>query len=70
MTLEMVNEWGDIRGVVVKDRQPIERVQPLVTGESAPFFSLIDTPDSWHTSLFTADGSGQSINLPDLLTQG
>jgi peroxiredoxin len=70
MTLEMVNEWGDIRGVVVKDRQPIERVQPLVTGESAPFFSLTDTSDSWQASLFTAKGTSQSINLPDLLAQG
>lgn len=70
MTLEMVNEWGDIRGVVVKDRQPVERVQPLITGESAPFFSLIDTPDSWQASLFTAGLSGKALNLPDLLAQG
>ncbi|GAB2603493.1 redoxin domain-containing protein [Spirosoma areae] len=70
MTLELVNEWGDIRGVVVKDRQPIERVRPLLTGELAPFFSLIGTTDSWQASLFMARQTGQSLNLPDLLAQG
>lgn len=70
MTLEMVNELGDIRGVVVKDRQPVERAQPLVTGELAPFFSLVDTTDSWQATLVSADYAGKSLNLPDLLAQG
>ncbi|GAB3989642.1 hypothetical protein GCM10028807_14990 [Spirosoma daeguense] len=70
MTLEMVNELGDIRGVVVKDRQPVERANPLVTGELAPFFTLINTLDSWQATLFTNDFSDKSLYLPDLLEVG
>ncbi len=29
MTMEVVNELGDIRAAVVKKRQPIERIRPL-----------------------------------------
>ncbi|GAB4056057.1 redoxin domain-containing protein [Spirosoma litoris] len=70
MTLEMVNELGEIRSVVVKDRQPIERVRPLLTGESVPFFSLVDTADYWQASLITAGVSHQTVSLPELLTRG
>ncbi|MVM38421.1 redoxin domain-containing protein [Spirosoma sp. HMF3257] len=70
MTLEMVNELGEVRGVVVKDRQPIERAQPLHTGESVPFFSLVDTADYWLASLLTVDSSHQTVSLPELLTRG
>ncbi|MBD2705542.1 redoxin domain-containing protein [Spirosoma sp. BT702] len=70
MILEMVNELGDIRGVAVKDRLPVERVKPLVTGELAPFFSLVNTLDSWQASLFSTDFSDKSLYLPDLLEVG
>lgn len=70
MTLEMVNELGDVRAVVVKDRQPVERVRPLLSGESVPFFSLVDTADYWQASLLTIDTAHQTVSLPELLTRG
>jgi peroxiredoxin len=70
MTLELVNELVDIRGVVVKDRQPVERVQPLRSDELAPFFSLIDTPDSWQGTPFSSDLSERSLSLLELMAQG
>jgi peroxiredoxin len=70
MTLEMVNELGEVRAVVVKDRQPVERARPLLTGESVPFFSLVDTADYWQASLFTTGLSHQTVSLPELLTRG
>lgn len=33
MTLELINEWGEISSVVVKDRRPVERVQPRLTND-------------------------------------
>ena len=70
MTLEMVNELGHIRPVIVKERQPVERIRPLVAGESAPFFSLIDTTDNWKASLSRTDETHQTLSLPELLAQG
>lgn len=52
MALEMVNELGDIMGLLVKDRQPVERVRPLLISESATSFSLVDTEDYWQASCF------------------
>jgi len=70
MTLEMVNELGEVRGVVVKDRQTVERVRPLIAGESAPFFSLVDTADYWQAFFSTVDLPHHKVSLPELLARG
>lgn len=67
MTLEMVNELGDIRPVFAKDRQPVERVRPLCRGEWAPFFSLVDTPDYCQTSVATTNLPAKARSLPELV---
>ena len=67
MTLEMVNELGDIRSVLVKERPPVERVRPLQAGEWAPFFSLIDTATYWKASVSTTHLPAKALSLTELV---
>lgn len=69
MTLERVNEWGEIRSVFIKDRPPVERVSPLNAGSKAPVFSLTETATGWQAS----DAAGHvpgTLTLPELLAVG
>lgn len=67
MTLEFATELGGIRSLTVKERQPIERIKPLVAGDTAPFFSLVNTTDDWQASVFTAGLPGHTTSLLDLI---
>ncbi|MBC8152504.1 MAG: redoxin domain-containing protein [Bacteroidetes bacterium] len=69
MTLERVNEWGEVQSVFIKDRPPVERVRPLSVGNTAPFFSLTEAADGWQASIFSSGLPG-TLTLSDLLDQG
>lgn len=69
MTLERINEWGEMQSVFIKDRPPVERVRPLALGDTAPFFSLRETVDGWQASVFSG-GLPNTLTLFDLLEQG
>lgn len=69
MTLELVNELGDIQVRVVKDRQPIERVQPLQTGDSAPLIAIANTAGHWSTANRQAVGQAHTLTLRQLVKQ-
>lgn len=69
MTLERVNEWGEVQSVFIKDRPSIEWVRPLAAGKMAPFFSLTEAADGWQASIFSSGLPG-TLTLSDLLDQG
>jgi peroxiredoxin len=68
MTLEFTNELGDIRPVQVKPRHKSNAVSPLVTGDTAPFFSLSSTAGEWRSSLFNHAQPATSVSLLSLVT--
>ncbi|UFH53998.1 redoxin domain-containing protein [Spirosoma sp. KNUC1025] len=69
MTLEFENELGDIRTVDSKQyRSKTERIQPLVTGDLAPFFRLTGAPSNWQTSVYTQNTVERSTSLLDLVS--
>ncbi len=70
MTLELTNEWGEIHSVVVKDRLPVERVQPLVTGDKAPHLAIAKTAGYWTTPVDLQNNPELIQTLPQLLEQG
>ncbi|WP_288425730.1 redoxin domain-containing protein [uncultured Spirosoma sp.] len=69
MTLELVNELGDIQVRVVKDRQPIERVQPLKTADAAPLVAIANVGGYWSTADRPAFAQGNVLTLPKLVKQ-
>ncbi|UHG89960.1 peroxiredoxin family protein [Spirosoma oryzicola] len=71
MTLQFQNELGDFRTVITKPRQSNTDVQPLKTGDIAPFFSLSGGSGDWKASNFNypKPGSGQSVSLLDLVAE-
>lgn len=70
MTLELVDEWGDISSTTVKDRRPVERVQPLRTGDKAPFFSIANRAGYWTTPVLPSTPAEHILTLPHLLEAG
>jgi peroxiredoxin len=70
MTLELVNEWGEISSVVVKDRRPIERVQPLLTNDKAPLFAIANASGYWTSPVTPADKHQHTQTLSELLRSG
>ena len=70
MTFEVVNEWGEISSLVVKDRLPVERVQPLQAGERAPLFAIDNQSGYWTTPVTSTDSTEHILTLPQLLKQG
>lgn len=69
MTLELVNELGDIQVRVVKDRQPVERVQPLKTADPAPLIAIASAGGHWRTADRPAFAQGNVLTLPQLVKQ-
>ncbi|QHV95107.1 redoxin domain-containing protein [Spirosoma endbachense] len=71
MTLEFQNELGDFRTFTTKPRQKNVDIQPLKTGDTAPFFSLAGGSGDWRASIFNypKSGSGQSVSLLDLVAE-
>lgn len=67
MTLEFENELGEIRSVNSLERDRTNRLQPLVTGDLAPFFSLTGAPNDWKASIFGNQHTGQATTLLDLV---
>jgi peroxiredoxin len=67
MTLEFTNELGDIRPVQVKPRHKSNAVSPLVTGDTAPFFSLSSAAGEWRSSLFNHAQPATSVSLLSLV---
>lgn len=68
MTLEFENELGDIRTVSTQDRLRTVRVQPLVTGDLAPFFSLAGAPSDWRASVFGQKTQEPTTSVLDLVS--
>lgn len=71
MTLEFQNELGDYRTIVSKPRKANADIQPLKTGDKAPFFSLSGGAGDWKASIFNYPKSGpsQSLSLLDLVAE-
>lgn len=67
MTLEFQNELGDIRSVTTQPRAKTVPVQPLLTGDLAPFFSLTGAPSNWRASVFGQQLSEKTTSLLDLI---
>ncbi|GAB3887413.1 peroxiredoxin family protein [Spirosoma agri] len=69
MTLEFQNELGDFRPFTTKPRKQNVDIQPLKTGDIAPFFSLSGGTGDWKASSFNFPkaGQGQSLSLLDLV---
>ncbi|RYF52982.1 MAG: redoxin domain-containing protein [Cytophagaceae bacterium] len=67
MTLEFQNELGDIRSVSTQPRLKTVPVNPLKTGDLAPFFSLSGAPNDWRASVFGQKLSGGETSLLDLV---
>lgn len=70
MTFELVNEWGEISSLVVKDRLPVERVNPLQTGDQAPIFTIANRADYWTTPVDETEPVENTLTLTQLLSQG
>lgn len=68
MTLEFENELGDIRTVSTQDRLRTVRVQSLVTGDLAPFFSLAGAPSDWRASVFGQKNQEHTTSVLDLVS--
>jgi hypothetical protein len=70
MTLEIVNEWGEISSVVVKDRRPIERLQPRLTNDKAPLFAIVNALGYWTSPVTPAKIAQPTQTIPELLRVG
>lgn len=68
MTLEFENELGDIRTVSTQERLRTIRMQPLVTGDLAPFFSLAGAPSDWRASVFGHKNQEHTTSVLDLVS--
>ncbi|GAB3784685.1 hypothetical protein GCM10028818_44830 [Spirosoma horti] len=69
MTLEFQNELGNIRIVRTQPRLKREPLNPLKTGDLAPFFSLSGAPYDWRASVFGQKLSGGETSLFDLVNE-
>jgi peroxiredoxin len=67
MTLEFQNELGDIRSVTTQPRAKTVPVQPLLTGDLAPFFSLSGAPTNWRASVFAQKSPEAATSILDLV---
>ncbi|GAB2528856.1 redoxin domain-containing protein [Spirosoma aerophilum] len=68
MTLEFQNELGDIRSVTTQPRAKTVPVQPLLTGDLAPFFSLSGASTNWRASVFGQKLPDAATSILDLVT--
>ncbi|GAB3035110.1 peroxiredoxin family protein [Spirosoma pulveris] len=67
MTLEFQNELGDIRSVTTQARDKSILVEPLLTGDLAPFFSLAGAPTNWRASIFNQKVPESATSILDLV---
>lgn len=70
MTIELVNVWGEVSSLVVKDRLPVERVNPLQTGDRAPEFSIAKHADYWTTPVDETEPIENVLTMSQLIGQG
>lgn len=63
MTLEFVNELGDIRPLTIKERSPLRLtyVRPLQTGDVVPFFKVAGAMYDWQGTTLTASEQAASV---------
>ena len=71
MTLEFVNELGDIRPLTVKERPQLRLtyVRPLQTGDVVPFFNLAGALYDWQGTTPGFTSSGQAASVYELVQQ-
>ncbi|SOD94859.1 redoxin domain-containing protein [Spirosoma fluviale] len=67
MTLEFQNELGDIRSITTQSRDKSVLVKPLLTGDTAPFFSLAGAPNNWRASDFGQKLPEEATSILDLV---
>lgn len=68
MTIEFEDVFGGVHSRVLKDRQPVVRSQPLLTGDNVPYFSLTHEADQQH-GISAAHIPGQTTSVLDLVRE-
>ncbi|MGF7214796.1 peroxiredoxin [Spirosoma lacussanchae] len=71
MTLEFVNEHGEIRPLTVKERfsPRVSYVRPLQTGDTVPFFSVGGALQGWQAVTSDRSAAGQTTSVLELVEQ-
>ena len=66
MTIEFEDVFGEVHSRVLKDRLPVVRTQPLLTGNKSPYFSLTNGSDEQH-GISPKHIPGQTTSVLDLI---
>jgi peroxiredoxin len=68
MTIEFEDVFGEVHSRVLKDRLPVVRTQPLLTGDKSPFFSLTNESYEQH-GISATHLPGHTTSVLDLIRE-
>lgn len=68
MTIEFEDVFGEVHSRVLKDRLPVIRTKPLLTGDKSPYFSLTNESNEQH-GLSPTHIPGQTTSVLELIRE-